>query len=159
MSMKRCFTILLIGFLMEPMPAQAASYKLTVYYDFQIALAFPEPDWFVEDLDNGEQTCESILTVASIRGYDPENLDPLLGNTNYKVKNESGRVIASGKFNPKISRPGGQGSGTCRAEVTLSFPKAKFYDVQTSDGDTLISGFPFKNFKKNRAKVNIFDWN
>jgi hypothetical protein len=97
--------------------------------------------------------------VASFRDYDPENLSPLLVSTNYKVRNESGRIIASGKFKPKTSRPEGVGSATCRAEVTLSLPKAKFYDVEITGRQILISGFPFTKFKKNQAKVNIFDWN
>jgi hypothetical protein len=160
--MKKILSIFLVAlFTIIPSSAEAATYKLTVYFDLELYNAFAgmTADSFVEDLDNKEQTCTSLLMVAALRQYDTENLNPLIMGDNYKVKNESGRVIASGKFKSKTSRPGGPGSSTCRAEVTLSLPRAKFYDVVDSDGETLISGFPFSKFKKNAAKVNIWDWN
>ena len=40
-----------------------------------------------------------------------------------------------------------------------SLPKAKFYDVIDTEGTVLISGFPFSKFKKNVAKIDIWDWN
>jgi len=154
-----CVFLLIIILTLVATPSQAASYKLTIYYDYNIFFALSAADERVAELDSGETTCFAVLAVAALRGYDPENLSPLMVGTNYKVKNESGKVIASGKFKPKTSRPGGMGSGICRTEVTLSLPKATFYDVEISKGIVLISGIPFKVFKKNVAKVDIFDWN
>jgi hypothetical protein len=160
--MKKVLLVLMIWVLaLTSSPVQAASYKLTIFYDMGLYYAYSQStaDLFVEQLDTGEQTCEALLGVAAFRGYDTENLTPLLRNTNYKIKNESGKTIASGKFRPKTSRPGGTGSDICRVEITLSMPKAKFYDVEISGGQVLISGFPFTKFKKNQARINFFDWN
>ena len=84
-------------------PVQASSYRLTIFYDMGLYYAYSQStaDLFVEELDTGEQNCEVMLGIAAFRGYDTENLTPLLRNTHYKVKNESGKTIASGKFKPK----------------------------------------------------------
>ena len=132
-------SFLIIVFSLISTPAEATSYKLTIYYDLEVANL---SDSSIEDLDSGDQSCSSLLMFAALTKYDPENLNPLLMGANYKVKNESARIIASGKFKSKTTRPGGQGSGTCRVEATLSLPKAKFYDVEISSKHELMSAAP-----------------
>ena len=160
--MKRLsIAIVAILCLIFAVPAEASTYKLTIRFELELYMAFAQmtADQFVEDLDSGEQTCSSLMMVASMRGYDPDNLDPLVMGQNFKIKNESGKIISSGKFKPQYSRPGGNGGVVCRVQATISMPKAKFYDVVDSDGNVLVSGFPFSKFKKNVATINIWDWN
>ncbi len=144
---------------LQALPAYAGTYQLTIRYDFNIAIAFAGSEYFIEDLDAGEQTCDSVLAVASLQGYDPANLDPILDEVNYRAKNESGKVISSGKFRAIVSRPGGMGSAICRVQTTIKLPKAKFYDLVDSKGNTIIAGLPLSKFKKGKLSINIFDWN
>lgn len=153
--------IIILACSLIPVPAHAVTYKLTINYDLDLYDAFAESsaDKFVGQLDSGESECSTFVTVAVIRQYDPDILDPLFYDRRYKVKNESGKVISSGKFKSKVSRPDGLESSICRVSVTVSLPKAKFYDVIDTEGTVLISGFPFSKFKKNVAKIDIWDWN
>jgi hypothetical protein len=137
----------------------AAQNKLTIFYEVNLSFIFDEltADTFLAQIESGEQTCKSIMMVATLKGYADETYGmAFLLNDRYVAKNESSKTIASGKFKSTFSkRPG---SYVCRVSATINLPKANFYSILDNKGNVLVESFPKSKFKKNVAVANVTDY-
>ena len=139
--------------------ASAAQNKLTFFYEINLSFAYDEAtaNTFLEQIESGEQTCESVMMVATLTGAADKTYGmAMILMARYVAKNESSKTIASGKFKPIFSkRPG---SYICRVSATINLPKANFYSILGYEGIVLVESFPRTKFKKNAAVVNVADF-
>lgn len=166
---RRRFSFLLILFLSNLLTFSEVAYAsptntLTVTKDLDIEFAVKtipgstseSESTIISGLDSGEWNCKTLFFYFTHNSpiYQGKRDLWLIFDKTYVVKNEKGTILKSGTASLKYSKILKSGKVFCRVSFEISkLPVAKFYVVETNDGENLVPAFSASKFKSQKAQV------